>query len=330
MAKPTSRLGRGLGSLISGGSGATPTASVAEPEDNVVNGTATFDRESAAERNGNNTEFSSEIPEQAADPDRLLELPVNDLRPNPRQPRKTMDPTKVGELAASIKAEGLLQPVVVRKVEEGYEIIAGERRWRAHRQLERPTILVRVVDATDLSSATLSLVENLQREGLNPLEEALGYSSLVNDFNLTQALVAERVGKSRTYVTNMLRLLQLDERLRNLVASGQLSVGHAKALLGVEDEEVREKLAFRAVREGWTVRECELAIGASRTDASGTVSRRGIGSSKVPVFRETLDRLSTLLQVEAKVTANKSCKGKLIIPFADEKEFRRIAEAIGV
>ena len=329
MAKQTSRLGRGLGSLISGGSGATAVAPVAEPQEKAVNGKSTFDTKDVAEKNGNITDFSSEIPQQASGPEQLLELPVKDLRPNPRQPRKTMDPTKIGELAASIKAEGLLQPVVVRKAEEGYEIIAGERRWRAHRQLERPTILVRVVDATDLSSATLSLVENLQREGLNPLEEALGYSSLVNDFNLTQALVAERVGKSRTYVTNMLRLLQLDDRLRDLVASGQLSVGHAKALLGIDDDDLRRDMAFRAVREGWTVRECELAIGSFRANGSGTVNRRGIGSSNAPVFREALEKLNAFLQVEAKVTANKSSKGKLIIPFADEKEFRRITEAIG-
>ena len=332
MAKSTSRLGRGLGSLIAGGTGTpadTLDSVVPAPTGTSVNGTV----------NANGIGGSTQIPtipgkDVLTKPEpvgeRILEVPVGDLRPNPHQPRKALDPVKVKELAASIKTEGLLQPIVTRSTEDGYEIIAGERRWRAHQQLGRETILVRVVDATDLSSATISLVENLQREGLNPLEEALGYASLVNDFNLTQAQVAHRVGKSRTYVTNMMRLLQLDEDLRNLLTSGKLSVGHAKALLGVEDETLRSELAGQAMREGWTVRQCEEAVEALRSGSTSITSRRTGSSRLAPVFRQITDQVGSRLGVQARVTANGAGKGKLIIPFEDEDDFRRIASALGV
>ena len=330
MAKSISRLGRGLGSLIAGGVSApadTLESTVQAPSRTSVNGNG----------GGNSEQVSGGTIEKEPVPakpepvgERILEVPVGDLRPNPHQPRKALDPVKVKELAASIKTEGLLQPIVARSTEDGYEIIAGERRWRAHQQLGRETILVRVVDATDLSSATISLVENLQREGLNPLEEALGYASLVNDFNLTQAQVAHRVGKSRTYVTNMMRLLQLDEDLRNLLTSGKLSVGHAKALLGVEDETLRAELAARIIRENWTVRQCEEAVEALRSGSTSITSRRTGSSRLAPVFRQITDQVGSRLGVQARVTANGAGKGKLIIPFEDEDDFRRIALALGV
>ena len=167
--------------------------------------------------------------------EKVIEIAVSDIVANPFQPRKSMDSSAVDELAASIKAEGLLQPVVVRKSGDSFELVAGERRWRAHQKLGLNKILARVLTVTDLSSASLALIENLQREGLNPIEEALGYHSLVNDFNLTQAKVAERVGKSRAHVTNLLRLLKLHEELRISLSEGKLSTGHAKVLLAVEN-----------------------------------------------------------------------------------------------
>ena len=330
MAKSTSRLGRGLGSLIAGGVSAS--ADTLETTAQAPNRTSV---------NGNGTAGSIQVSDETITGDdviaklepvgeRIFEVPVEDLCSNPRQPRKALDPAKVKELAASIKSEGLLQPIVVRSTEDGYEIIAGERRWRAHQQLGRETILARVVQATDLSSSTLSLVENLQREGLNPLEEALGYASLVNDFNLTQAQVAERVGKSRTYVTNMLRLLQLGEDLRNLLSTGKLSVGHAKALLGVENETLRGELAARAIRENWTVRQCEEAVEALRSGSSSTISRRAGSARLAPFFRQVTDQVGSRLGVQARVVANGEGKGRLIIPFEDEDDLRRIASTLGV
>ncbi len=327
MAKSTSRLGRGLGSLIAAGGGSPPNANdtaVLESTRIPVNGNGTG-TSPPAQVHANAGEDATRKTEPSGE--RIFEMPLGDLRPNPRQPRSELDSSKVNELAASIKAEGLLQPIVVRRTDEDFEIIAGERRWRAHQLLGRETILVRVVDATDLSSATLSLVENLQREGLNPLEEALGYASLVNDFNLTQVQVAEKVGKSRTYVTNMMRLLQLDDDLRNHLISGKLSIGHSKALLGVEDEGIRGKLASRVIREGWNVRQCEQAVEAIR-HGSG-VSRRKEHSRIAPVFREIADKVSVRLGVRATVSSNGAGKGRLVIPFANEEDFRRIVSILG-
>lgn len=338
MAKNASRLGRGLGGLIAGGTGGTSAAVLDEPtpENNGgrVNGNGQAARNGASLSEATVTANGSAGPALQPVGERLLEVTLDSLRPNPRQPRKILDPVKVKELAASIKAEGLLQPVVVRKAEEqeGYEIIAGERRWRAHRELGRETVLVRVVDATDLSSASLSLIENLQRENLNPIEEALGYASLLNDFNLTQAQVAERVGKSRSYVTNTLRLLQLDEELRNLLAGGGLSVGHAKVLLGVEDEELRAGLGRQAAAEGWTVRECEQALADLREDASAapSASSRKRGAPPSAALSELAGRVASRLDVKAKVIPGASGGGKLVLPFSDEQDLLRITTALGV
>ena len=143
---------------------------------------------------------------------------------------------------------------------DDYQLIAGERRWRAHQLLKREKILARVMTTSEISSASLSLIENLQREGLNPLEESMGYHSLVDEFGLTQAKVAERVGKSRSYITNTMRFLHLDEVLKNFLADGRISAGHAKVLLGVTDQTIRISLGQEIVKNGWSVRWCEEEI----------------------------------------------------------------------
>ena len=183
MAKSGARLGRGLGSLISGGS---DSHNYLEPKSS----NAAKARAKSKEKPIKITPSPKQV--QVLKSDELIELDLNDISLNPYQLRKQVDMNSIDELASSIKSEGLLQPIAVRKVGDSYELVAGERRWRAHQQLGKKRILARVLDATDLSSASLSLIENLQREGLNPVEEALGYHSLVNDFNLTQAKVAER------------------------------------------------------------------------------------------------------------------------------------------
>ena len=211
--------------------------------------------------------------------EKVIEIAVSDIVANPFQPRKSMDSSAVDELAASIKAEGLLQPVVVRKSGESFELVAGERRWRAHQKLGLNKILARVLTVTDLSSASLALIENLQREGLNPIEEALGYHSLVNDFNLTQAKVAERVGKSRAHVTNLLRLLKLHEELRISLSEGKLSTGHAKVLLAVENLDDQLNLGRRAIAEGWSVRHCELEVHAFLNPSASSTSKLNSSSN---------------------------------------------------
>ena len=163
---------------------------------------------------------------------------------------------------------------MVRSTGHGYELIAGERRLRAHQHLGRSKILARVLQVTDLQSASLSLIENLQREELNPVEEAMGYQSLISDFNLNQKEVAQKMGKSRSHITNLLRLLQLDGDLKRLLAEGELSVGHAKVLLGIEDPERRLTVGRKAVLEGWTVRQIEEAISSSQSMLLAPASRK--------------------------------------------------------
>ncbi len=326
MAKTTSRLGRGLGSLIAGGSGTPrpPVSSRTKPSP------PTKKRNSSQRAKPKPASAKNSPPNNSKTPgENLIEITLGDIVPNPHQPRKVIDPQAIQELAASIEAEGLLQPVVVRRSGDSFELIAGERRWRAHEFLGREKILARVLDASDLSSASLSLIENLQREGLNPIEEAMGYHSLVHDFSLTQAKVAERVGKSRVYVTNLLRLLQLDEELREFLASGQLSTGHAKVLLGLSDEGKRLGLAKRAVSEQWTVRQCEQAVDEIRNPRNSR-SVLSVAGSNGNQYSLHAQQAQSALKREVSIKAGHSGKGRISLAFEDQKDLEKILAALGV
>src|ERR1700712_5734701 len=233
MAKPSqSRLGRGLGALITSGTTAP------KPSGSTADSTAKTSSHAAPVTDG--------MPG-------YREIATHLIEPNPYQPRKEFAADALTDLVESIRAEGLLQPIVVRKVGDKFQLIAGERRWRAYQQLKIKTIPARVVEASNASSAALGLIENLQREGLNPIEEAHGYASLIRDFDLTQETAAERVGKGRATVANALRLLSLDVEMQGFVAKNLLSVGHAKVLLGVDDGAQRSLLARRIIEEGLSV-----------------------------------------------------------------------------
>lgn len=199
----------------------------------------------------------------AGPPASVEQIPVDRIRPNPHQPRRAFDEAALAELAASIRAHGIVQPVVVVPDGEGYVLVAGERRWRAAQQagLERIPALVRQLDARAMTE--MALIENLQREDLNPLEEAHAYRLLQEEFGLTQEQIAERVGKSRPHVANMLRLLQLDPDVQRIVFEGRLSAGHAKVLV-TQPPQIQQELARRAAAEGWTVRELERRLQARR------------------------------------------------------------------
>ena len=313
MNTPTRRLGRGLGSLIAGGGVGTahsqePVLPISKPVSEKVLGTQ-------------EVTISPPEPKVEQAGNQLQELAIDQVVPNPHQPRKVIDPEAIRDLAASIESEGLLQPIVVRPTDKGYELIAGERRWRAHQYLEKPTILARLLDASDLSSASLSLIENLQREELNPVEEALGYQSLVSDFNLTQAEVAERMGKSRTHITNLMRLLQLDGELKRLLAEGELSVGHAKVLLSIEDPKHRLSIGQQAVLEGWTVRQTEDALSRGLVQTGAPLQRKNSSS----VHYEELSKVTartTGRKVKIKSTA--TGKGVISFSFKDESDLRTL------
>jgi ParB family chromosome partitioning protein len=301
MAAPKSRLGRGLGALIASGASAAPK----------LDPTAASATDGALAAPG------------------FQEIDVQLVARSPFQPRKDIDAGQLNELVESIRAEGLLQPIVVRRVDGRFQLIAGERRWRAFQQLKIKTIPARILEASDASSATLTLIENLQREGLNPIEEAYGYASLIRDFDLTQEQTAERVGKGRATVANSLRLLLLDAAIQGYLAKGLLSVGHAKVLLGVEDTSKRAILARRVIEEELSVRVLEkLALG-HKTIRTGRGSGRAVPPAEAATVADIEKRLTTHLG--ARVSLHHAPKrGRIVIEYAGNEDLQRILEKIGV
>src|SRR3954471_1870417 len=212
----------------------------------------------------------------------LQEIPISSIRPNPQQPREHFDEESLAALAESIREVGVLQPILVRAAGDGFELIAGERRWRAARRIGLQTIPGIVRTADDASMLQQAIVENVQREELNPLEEAAAYQQLIEDFSLTHDDVASRVGRSRTSITNTLRLLQLPPAIQRYVKEGQLRMGHARALLATPDRAFQEQLAKRAVAEDLSVRSVEEAV-RSRTGEAKPA--RPSGSRNDPKMR---------------------------------------------
>lgn len=260
----------------------------------------------------------------------FAEVKVTRIDPNPFQPRKEFDPEKLKELADSIQAEGLLQPIVVRQVGDRYQLIAGERRWRACQSLQLKTVPARVIEASDASSASISLIENLQRAELNPVEESLGYASLIRDFDLTQEEVAERVGKGRATVANALRLLQLNGEVQGYLSKGLLSTGHAKLLLGVEGEAEQTVLARKIIEEGLSVRAVEklvknLKIRKSTAGAAERVPADSETSAVKDIEKQIATRLNTRVSLK-----HAPKKGKIVIEYYGNDDLQRILEKIGV
>jgi ParB family chromosome partitioning protein len=308
-APSKSRLGRGLGGLIAA---AKPsTASAAHPP-------------AAA---------NASAPATAPAPAGYQEVAVHAVVPSPYQARREITSEQLSELAESIRSEGLLQPIVVRKHGDKFELIAGERRWRAFQLLKIKTIPAKVVEASNASSAALGLIENLQREGLNAIEEAHGYASLIRDFDLTQETAAERVGKGRATVANALRLLALDAELQGYVAKNLISVGHAKVLLGVEEAGQRTLLARRVIEEGLSVRTTEKLAASAK--AAGT---SGVARSAKPSSLSAADA-SAVAGIEKKLTSHLGArvalmhtpkKGKIVIEYRGNEDLQRLLEKLGV
>ena len=258
----------------------------------------------------------------------LREVPVERIRPNPRQPRRTFDEEPLASLTASIAALGVLQPLLVRELGSGeYELIAGERRWRAAQRAGLATVPVLVRQADDLASLEQAVVENLHRADLNPLEEAAAYAQLLEDFALTHEQLAARVGRSRAAVTNTLRLLQLPAAIQRHLVEGTLTAGHARALLGSGDPAFQESLAARAAREGLSVRVVEEAVRAREGGGSTTPATPRSASSRLPGFAELelllADHLATRVKVE-----ERGRRGRIVVEFADVDDLERIYRAM--
>ena len=262
----------------------------------------------------------------------LMEVPVTSIRANTFQPRKHFDEESLVGLTSSIRELGVLQPILVRPGEQDtYELIAGERRWRAAKRAGLQTIPALVRQVSDDTSLEQALVENLQREDLNPLEEAAAYQQLIEDFSLTHEELAARVGKSRAAITNTLRLFQLPPTIQRLVAEAQLAEGHARALLGTPDRAFQEALARRAVSEAMSVRAVEEAVRARSQLAQPAPGSDGTGQPgrrlRPPGLLELEELLSQHLDTSVKVDMGAK-KGRVIIDFASLEDLERLYRAM--
>ena len=254
----------------------------------------------------------------------LQELPIAAIRPNPYQPRDRFDEEALGTLADSIREVGLLQPVLVRPAGDGFELIAGERRWRAARRAGLQVIPAIVRETADRLALEQAVVENLQRDDLNPLEEAAAYQQMIEDFSKTHEQVAATVGKSRAAVTNTLRLLQLPPSIQRALREEQLSMGHARALLGTPDRAFQEALARRAIKDDLSVRAVEEAVRA-RNDGKGTDGKRAAAARlRPPGLLELEELLSDHLETRVKMRLGAGGKGTLAIDFAGLDDLERI------
>ncbi len=256
----------------------------------------------------------------------LRELPVEGMAPNRFQPRRAMDPAALAELKHSIASSGLLQPVVVRQVESGYELVAGERRWRAVRELGWKTIAAVVRDVDDRTLLTLALVENLQRASLSAMDEAEGYERLATEFHLSHAAIAEAVGRDRSTVANAVRLLKLPKSVQQLVSRDALSAGHARALLSLGDGRQIERLARECVAQGWSVREIERH--ARGTPAPGRRGARAARRGVPPGIARIEGALRKKLGTDATVVLTGKAKGHLQVRFYSEEDLGRLLELI--
>jgi ParB family chromosome partitioning protein len=259
--------------------------------------------------------------------DDIRTLSLRKIVRNPQQPRKHFAEAELEELVSSIRENGLLQPLVVRPspVSEGrFEIVAGERRFRSVEQLGWEEVPVVVRDVDDETLLVLALVENLQREALNPIEEAEGYQALGEQFDLTQAEIAKAVGKSRPAVANAMRLLRLPASLRKYVNEGQLTAGHARALLGLDDPVRMADLGRRCVKEGWSVRAVEQAVAKDGSGGARARKRPGSSGRRDPLVEALERRLQERLSTRARIRAGSKGKGVIEVPFHDTEDFERL------
>ncbi len=255
----------------------------------------------------------------------IVMVDIHEIKPNRLQPREAFEDEGINELAASIEAHGIIQPIILRKSGKGYEIVAGERRWRAAHKAGLKEVPVIIRELTDEQNAFMVLVENMQREDLNSIEEAKGLNRLIKDFGLTQENISKSVGKSRPYVANALRLLKLPAKIQDMISEGALSGGHGRALAGLKDEKLQLKLAQLAVDKGWTVRDIENKI---KVFDKKTLERP---KSKPVVNREVAsveEELKNILGAKVKIKGSTS-KGRIEIEFYSRSELDRLIEFLG-
>lgn len=259
----------------------------------------------------------------------ISEVPVAQIKANPNQPRREFDPTALEELAESIRQIGIIQPITVRQMEDGtYQIIAGERRWRASQMAGLISVPAYIRTADDENMMQMALVENIQREDLNPIEIALAYQNLIERYNLTQDKLSEKVGKKRTTIANFLRLLKLPAQVQMALQNKEMDQGHARALLGLAQPTMQVKLFEEIRQKGYSVRQVEemvKAINNGDTVKSGRKQLKDPTQKRLPEEYNLLkSRLSDFFQTKVQMTCSEQYKGKITIPFSGEEELERI------
>ena len=324
MASRKAGLGRGLDFLF-GENGFNPgEVSIEEP---AKLETPSVPRFSEEEIKPENTTETSAVKAETEAAEGVVYINIADIKPNSKQPRKTFNEDALQELADSIREYGVIQPILVRPALKGYELVAGERRWRAARKAELKKIPAIIREIDDKQNAYFALIENMQREDLNALEEAEGISVLMNEYELTQEEAAKAVGKSRPYVTNALRLLKLPESIRELVINGKLSAGAARAIAGLKTEELQLEAAEKAVKEGWSVRQIENYTGSVKP-VSKKKKNSAKSKKKDQAVLDVEESLSQKLGTRVELNGTEKA-GKIEISYYSREELDRILEMLG-
>lgn len=297
MAVKRSGLGKGLDSLI--------------PDKAVNKSATTGKKEEKSEKKVN------ESGEQL--------VPINQVEPNREQPRKEFDEDALLELADSIKQYGILQPLIVQKRKDYYEIIAGERRWRAAKKAGLKEVPVIIREYTDQQVVEISLIENIQRENLNPIEEAMAFKKLLEEFNLKQDEVAERVSKSRTAVTNSMRLLKLDERVQQMIIDDMISTGHARALLAIDDKDEQYNLANRIFDEKLSVRDTEKLVKEIKNPKKPKEKVKTVNDF---IYKDLANKMKEVMGTKVSIASKGNGKGKIEIEYYSDEELERMFDMI--
>ncbi|GGN95200.1 ParB/RepB/Spo0J family partition protein [Saccharibacillus kuerlensis] len=258
--------------------------------------------------------------------DKVIEIPLNQLRANPYQPRQTFDEEGLRELAESIRQHGVIQPIIVRSVLKGYEIIAGERRTRASKLADKVNIPAVVRDFTDQQVMEIALIENVQRENLNAMEIAVAYQSLMDEFKMTQEDLSLKVGKSRSHIANFLRLLTLPDEVKEHVSRGTLSMGHAKAIVGLRNPDLQIQLAEKAIREGWSVRELEEAAQEAGTKSRSKTKNKV--KKRDPYIEHVEESLREHFKTTVKIKPGSKEKGKIELNYYNQQDLQRLLDLL--
>ncbi|HAY3874680.1 MULTISPECIES: ParB/RepB/Spo0J family partition protein [unclassified Clostridium] len=277
--------------------------------------------------------LSSLIPEndfQDSNNEQVISIDINLIKPNKDQPRKHFDNEKLIELANSIKEHGIIQPIVVRKENQFYVIIAGERRWRAAKLLNLKEVPIIIKELSDVEVVQISLIENIIREDLNPIEEATAYNKLLNDFNLTQEEISKQVSKSRSAIANSLRLLNLDERIQGYLIEGVLSEGHGRAILALENKEDQYVVAQKVIDENLNVRQTELLVRSYYKDDNNKYKKINNKSENDIYYKDIRTKLENHFNTKVCISNNSKNKGKIEIEYYSPEDLQRIIEILNI